>query len=283
MRIYQAILGAKPPLVKLTPIELLGHTYPDPEVRSSYFLDILKQTLHYGLHAEAERILISGLPSLPDSQSDFWNNWKNVMTFLDQLIEVCSKFRMSRTINAAPGCIIPMLRSTTDAVASRRPEKPSNWTRIRTAHQCATPVCYEVDDFIRSPNLIEKKFKYAQSMRTHIEKRLCGGDYEFFTETGSIPHTLVVRKTLDLFNRERAKWQEEAKELRAHLDSFCEEPAKTVFGEMATSLADIKRLVDLPTAPDVRLLKPVPTLTQNIRLTGPSAGQKRKAEFVDLT
>lgn len=284
---YQALLDVEPPVVKLTLDDLpkstqryastyyaTGHSYnsPDPsDVASGDFLEIIRQTLLLGLNSHALRLVNGCLPDLPAVDSNAWDNWRSLFNFASGLMSVVHQFE-DRSVHEAVGTFFS--QTCTKAVewlSKRRPREPTDWSRDRTNQRCNCEPCQRLALFLRNPTQQVWRFSYNKHVRDHIQHSLEYADYKFETEKNKSPHTLVVYKTKNGFEREERAWRSDVTDMRSRMQAIRSEASSRIV------------LGDKIQPPRPGPLQPTSASAQNFRAPYSNTGEKRKVDIIDLT
>jgi hypothetical protein len=266
--------------------------YENPRDWSNGFISVIKQTKLLGLKTELGPLLQFGLPRLPSSGSNLWSNRRFLTEFGFKLANVLLNENNEQILAIAREFIVSTVCGAAKYLWQRRPVAPRDWTRT-TNHTCDAPSCREVRRFLTNPKQASAQFSYPQRDRKHMENSLPCEDYKFETIKTKSPHTLVIHKTTNEYDRGQNRWEAEVRSLQDSVHLRCDntsfqhllgaelEPLSTKFKQllMGEGGNDTTHLQGQAAQP----FQLTSASAQNSRTAASGDGQSAEEEIIDLT
>lgn len=286
----------------------------EPEKRLwEQLLEIVDCYMDLGLREQGAQLLAHSLPDMPEATSNVWEKWKPLFRFLEELAALLIRRVGVDQLTDVRSFISRILHSTAAYAAKSRPRQPKNWAqgdhfedRPSTHHnsrygpwshgshqspssgasRCTCAPCKALQAFLEDPSERVGRFSYNKDIRSHLEYKLNGDEFQFDLDKKKSPHTLVLTKTRNRFEKELAEWKSTISQLRTALENL--DSLLQPLDMSATKDADLDaQLAAAGASKGVtqhdRSLEPASASAQNVAPPRRVAGRKRKSNVIDLT
>jgi hypothetical protein len=296
---YQRLIHLSVPVLRLSTDNLKKASYHivyrDPYRTTSCvvfdFLETIEACMSFGLPDEAQKLLETCLPELPNLTSQFWKDWKIFFKFVEALIGVLQKFK-DRQLNATASRFIASgLQSATSYFTQSRPIPPRDWScRTALSHKCNCAICLALRKFLYSPTETIGRFQQITRIRDHLQQTFANpGDFKIETDKTRTPFTLVIQKTNNAHEREMQLWESNAKDMIIQLKNLTSPFLTDVMEGDVLQISGLSEKLQSVgggagnTFGSTQVLQHTSSSAMNTVSTGAVAGTKRKADVIDLT
>lgn len=299
VKTYQQLVPALKEVYQLHPHNLASESYfypgsyhrqpPTPTSAVDEFIDLIQRcrlVLH--LPTEAQTLFVRGLPDLPGSDPTFWSNWRALLVFIKTILKLLLPTPDNTMREIASEFITKSIQGLATHRASSRPIEPKNWSRPRAQRneKCSCAPCAALKTFLHDPNLRTGRFSHAKKTRQHLEYSLDRDDFRFETESSRSPHTLIITKTNNAYDRDLREWEEDVRQFKQGVVELRSEMMSELLGGDILAISGIDKALERSGARGAGGAQPLQHATASRRNVGRPAmvaGTKRKSDVIDLT
>lgn len=183
-------------------------------------LEITQKCVELGLQRDAEHLLTAALPNPESIPDKAWGTkWESIFILIEHLLNLLNEQQDVQLNSIGSQFITKAIQRASSNLAHRRPHPPQDWSQPHVKYvECSCPPCQAVTRFLVDNHQSVGRFSYAQRVRSHLRDSFKNPqDFIYSTDTGRVPHTLVIQKTRNQYKRDLSQWEHDVKKLRSRL------------------------------------------------------------------